>query len=196
MMLTEERFIHNPYLDEFRRRHPGAIANLDLTVSSVRSRNDLTKEYAWAIPNAAALACLAQYGPIVEIGAGGGYWAMLLRQMGVDVVALDNRSTHQDGPIRYWCEVEWGGAERVDEYPDRTLFLCWPPYGNDAAEVAVRCYRGATVIYVGESYGCTGSDALEALFETEWDELQQVAIPQWPYIHDYLRVFRRKAAQR
>ena len=187
--------IGNPYLNEFRKLYTADPGSHEPGFYDRGWRNLLTAQYAWAIPNAAALECLAQHGPIVEIGAGGGYWAMLVRQMGVDVLAIDNRSTHQEETIHYWCEVEHGGAERAAEYSYRTLFLCWPPYDNDAAEVAVRCYRGSTVIYVGEQHGCTGTGELEDLLAAEWDEVQQVAIPQWPFIHDYLRVLRRKATR-
>jgi hypothetical protein len=45
--------------------------------------------YAWAIPDARALRILAALGPLVEVGCGKGYWARLLRDYGVDVVAYD-----------------------------------------------------------------------------------------------------------
>lgn len=45
--------------------------------------------YSYAIPDLTALNILAEHGPILEIGAGTGYWAYLLRQRGVDVAAFD-----------------------------------------------------------------------------------------------------------
>ena len=38
---------------------------------------------AFAVPSNAALAMVARYGPIVEMGCGTGYWASLLRERGV-----------------------------------------------------------------------------------------------------------------
>jgi hypothetical protein len=32
------------------------------------------EKYGWAVPDALALQCIARVGPIVEIGAGKGYW--------------------------------------------------------------------------------------------------------------------------
>ena len=53
------------------------------------SRDWLARLYAFAVPNTAALAELSTHAPIVEIGAGTGYWASQLKNMGVDVVAYD-----------------------------------------------------------------------------------------------------------
>jgi hypothetical protein len=36
-----------------------------------------------------ALAAIARYAPIVEMGAGTGYWARCLRERGIDAVAYD-----------------------------------------------------------------------------------------------------------
>ena len=51
------------------------------------------RAYAFAVPNAEALAVLRQHSPLVEWGAGTGYWAALLQRAGADVVALDWQPT-------------------------------------------------------------------------------------------------------
>ncbi len=45
------------------------------------------------------------YGPIIEIGAGLGYWGRLLRNRGVDYVGYDVRPS-PDG--RGWCKINAG----------------------------------------------------------------------------------------
>jgi hypothetical protein len=65
--------------------------------------------YAYATPSPDALAVLAKYAPLVEMGAGTGYWASLLAARGVDVMAFDvcPPSLHQsseaedDGPFAH-----------------------------------------------------------------------------------------------
>ncbi|GGM06463.1 methyltransferase domain-containing protein [Dactylosporangium sucinum] len=64
---------------------PGPARELDLP----RRRRELAARLAWAIPTEAALALIGDHGPILETGAGTGYWAALLRARGVDVVATD-----------------------------------------------------------------------------------------------------------
>jgi hypothetical protein len=47
-------------------------------------RHALVDRYGWAIPTDEAIAALVELSPLVEIGAGRGYWAHLLRQAGAD----------------------------------------------------------------------------------------------------------------
>jgi protein-L-isoaspartate O-methyltransferase len=48
-----------------------------------------SRKYPCAAFNSAALALLAARAPLVEVGAGTGYWAAALRRRGVDVLAYD-----------------------------------------------------------------------------------------------------------
>ena len=52
-------------------------------------RRELAALFAWAIPDEGALAVLARHAPLLECGAGTGYWAALLRARGADVLASD-----------------------------------------------------------------------------------------------------------
>jgi hypothetical protein len=89
--------------------------------------------YAWAIPSNEALDALVKLSPLVEIGAGAGYWARLLHERGANVVAFDNTLTdnHWHDETGVWYPVLQGGIEQAAEFPDHTLFLCWPPYAPD-----------------------------------------------------------------
>jgi hypothetical protein len=49
--------------------------------------------YAFAAPNEAALCALAALGPLVEVGAGAGYWARLLKMRGAQVGARRRSKT-------------------------------------------------------------------------------------------------------
>lgn len=159
-------------------------------------REKWVHEYAWAIPCEEALRAIGKYGPLVEMGAGTGYWASLLEKRGVEVTCYDEcPPPHEDN---HWhrenvCHhMVWqGGSEMVKEHPDKTLFLCWPPMSR-MAEECLDHYRGPHVVYIGERHGCTGTEELENRLEKEWVEIEEVEIPQYDGIHDYLRVFKRK----
>src|SRR5712675_189481 len=77
----------NPYLELMTLLvgAPGLSAALDLA----ERRRELASLFSWAVPNAPALEVLAAHAPLVECGAGMGYWAALLRARGVDVLAYD-----------------------------------------------------------------------------------------------------------
>lgn len=86
-----------------------------------------TKRYSWAIPNDFAIQTIKKLNrPILEIGAGTGYWAKLLADQGVDILAFDNQSYHRNDEYRYtqsWFNVQIGTANTVPFYPERTLML-------------------------------------------------------------------------
>ena len=76
-------------------------------------------------------------GPLVEVGCGCGYWARLLRERGVDVVAFDHKLPPED---ERWTELKQGGPEvlAAPEYGARALVLCYPDDFEDSEESMVR----------------------------------------------------------
>jgi len=164
-------------------------------------RESRVHRYAWAVPDDAALRIMAKHAPIVEIGAGTGYWAALLRARGVDIVAYDKDPPDggEGHPFhaarRAWTDVAVGGPEKAAEHPDRTLFLCWPPYDDPMAADCLREYRGDVVIYVGEGkHGCTADDTFHDMLAADWHLVRAHSIPQWAGVHDRLFVYRRGPA--
>jgi hypothetical protein len=86
-----------------------------------------------------------------------------------------------------------GNHLNVLKHPDRTLMLCWPPYDTPMAAMALRRFKGDTVVYIGEGGGgATGDGDFHEMLE-RWEEVELVALPQWPGIRDYLYVYSRKA---
>src|ERR1700733_4191030 len=94
---------------------------------------DLAQRFSYVLPDDRSLAALAGLGPIVEVGAGTGYWASRLRARGVDIVAIDEAPPDGERTNRYhrrtatWGEVIAGDHTLLPRYSDRALFLCWPP---------------------------------------------------------------------
>lgn len=151
-------------------------------------RYDLVKEYSWAIPNDEAIDVLVEESPIIEVGAGNGYWAYLADEDGADVVAFD-----MDPWEAEWFPVLEGDICEILNYQDRSLFLCWPPYDNPMAADALDLYTGDTVIYVGEGRGgCTGDSDFHFKLQKEFGLADEIIdIPVWEGIHDRMYVFRR-----
>ena len=193
----------NEYLDKFKniygKEHPTLMDEMDRLNTKYRNpskmadRIDVCKKYSFAIPNDKAIRKIAEFNPIIEIGSGTGYWAMLLQNAGVDIVAVDNNSWGHKW-TKKWFESHIGneGCLKNPEFKDRTLFLCWPPLEDEMARRALENYRGNTFIYVGELWGgCCAEDSFFEILDNEWEELETINIPQWPCIHDYLIVYRR-----
>jgi hypothetical protein len=208
-------FPPNPLLDEAMAEDVGVVPAgttlsfeemldlprkyLDGEGRNVRMR--LVHTYSWAIPCPEALNTLASYAPLVEMGAGTGYWAWLLRQMHIPIVAIDKavrvRSNtnvsgwHENSQL--WTAVIGGTPSDLAQYTNRTLFLCWPPHRSSFADRCLDHYRGRYLLFIGEhDGGCTGSDRFWSMIENDWVCVDTVDIPQWPTIHDDLQIYERR----
>jgi len=180
---------------------PGLYQMLDLS----GRRRELAALFSWAIPGEAALDTLARYAPLLECGAGMGYWAALLEQGGVDILAYDLRppgaapNTYHGRERKPWaCIVRGSSVAAVRRNRDRVLFLCWPPHDDDAASYApLRAYTGDVLVYAGEGReGVTGTVRFHRELALNWTPVEDVDIPRWPWLGDRLVVYRRTAARR
>lgn len=167
----------------------------DFTVRPIISHRDrVTATWAWGIPSPEVLDVIVNYldgRPMVEIGAGNGYWAYLFKQMGVDMTAYDlypighedswfekKPSERRAGLIGEWdpfgdgdttkefFPVIKGGPEvlGLSGNRDRVLFMCWPPYDQPMAYDAALAFQGDTIVYIGEGpYGCNADENFWAL---------------------------------
>ena len=160
-------------------------------------RVTLAQKYAWAIPTNAAIRAIVQYSPIVEVGAGTGYWAHLIAEAGGDVRAFDSQPPGR-GKNSYGHRVQHFAVRRASStvaarYPHRTLFLCWPPYDTGMSLNAIQAYKGKHVIFIGESrYGCTATPEFHDHLEERFTQIDVVDLPQWAGIHDSLSIWRRQ----
>ena len=196
--------VSNPYLDEVKKfvRIPQRkrsyseemeAGNYQIpSLARYTARDAMTKKYAWAIPSKEALRELAKFPKIVEVGAGNGYWAHLLKQLGVEVDAIDDFSW-SDQCETLWTEVLKGDHFDLENYDSSwTLFLCWPPYATSMAARCLEAFRGTTLAYVGESEGgCNGDGEFWDLLSRRWTEEKTVFLPQWDGVHDNLTIYQR-----
>ena len=158
----------------------------ELYIVETMAREYVVEHWAWAVPSDEAIGRLVRYSPIVEIGAGRGYWARLASEAGADVVAYDSIP-----PKRRFFPVRRGGSNMARYHADRALFLCWPPYASPMASKCLANYAGSTVIFVGE--GCTGSSHFHDTLQRRWEIVEAIHIPQWFGLHDRMYVFRRRS---
>src|SRR5687767_14098971 len=188
----------NPYLELFRglmMSRPSAL--LDLS----ERRRELASLFSWAIPTDAALDLVSRYAPLVECGAGMGYWLALLRARGVDAMGYDRsrpgrKNAYHRSASPPWTEIErQASVQAARRHADRTLLLCWPAYDDDAASFEVlRAYRGDVVIHIGEI--ASGSVRFRRELALNWTLVEGLELPHWPRIQDRVMVYRRNAQRR
>lgn len=201
--------LDNPYWDAVRDHvKPGLSLWRTPAVDWLAVRNDLPRRkelvalYSWTVSDPVTVAFVAEHarGRVVDPMAGTGYWAWLLAQLGVDVVAYDlnppavgrtENFHHPDTPA-YATVQRATAVESVLLHPDRTLLLSWPPYGF-SAEVVLKAYQGDRVVYMGEMEGgCCADDALFEAFERDWVEVAERVPVQWDALHDRVVVYDRR----
>ncbi|AGM11393.1 AdoMet-MTase [Halogranum tailed virus 1] len=182
-------YSENYYLREFRK-----LQNKDSFRAQqwFGQRGDLVETYSWAIPNEEAISYIAELSPIVEIGAGKGYWAWMLQDAGASVRPIDI-----DPPEETWTTVYEGTEEmlqRINGEP--TLLLCWPPYGEPMAREALDTHAingGTDVVYIGEGMGgCTGDDVFHETLDERYALMKTIDIPSYEGIHDAVFHYKRK----
>jgi hypothetical protein len=156
----------------------------------------LAQRYSYVFPSDSALAMLADLGPLVEIGAGTGYWAYRLRAIGVDIVAFDQAPLDGERANRYhsctppWSHVEQGDQTVLPGYSDRSLFLCWPPLFSSLGD-CLTYYRGDTVACIGDGgYRTTRLDDLHEAF-TKVTAPPVRALDPYPGVQPQLTIWKR-----
>ena len=122
--------IFNPYLKKLKAfiDKNSSLARADLASLLLEQRNDFVSEYCFTIPCYDILKKVASYSPIVEIGAGSGYWARCLGEFGADVVAYDRFPPGQEDPWDWrsgnswfdesWCHIIDGDESAAASHPD------------------------------------------------------------------------------
>eukprot|EP01060_Flectonema_neradi_P039898 TRINITY_DN8949_c3_g1_i1.p1 TRINITY_DN8949_c3_g1~~TRINITY_DN8949_c3_g1_i1.p1 ORF type:complete len:808 (+),score=149.83 TRINITY_DN8949_c3_g1_i1:84-2426(+) len=169
----------NEYLDEYLllmrqfatkfRTSLKKHQTIPVTVLNELSRKslDMKRKYSWSIPTPEALNKIKEHLPIVEIGAGTGYWAHCLERSGVspsELLCFDCSSTwlpylndYQDGSACavdccYYSALQQGPPDVVSNHNDKTLLLMWPDFMGlgDFGHQTLMQYSGSTIITVGE----------------------------------------------
>jgi len=149
-VFDKHRIYNDPFLDKFV------------------FREKLVKIYAWAITDPKAIAEIVKTTKdigIVEIGAGKGYWASLLANCGVNIVAydIDNKNDANYYPVNsigHYYPIDNPERKIISLHQEKALFLCWPPYDTPMAYNCVSEYNGNTLIYIGEDMGgCNADDS-------------------------------------
>jgi hypothetical protein len=164
----------------------------------------LLEKYSWAIPDDKALKIATAFSPLVEIGAGKGYWASLLRNRGVNIDAYDKYIASERD---LWCKVFYGTSSILRKYEgsEWNLFLCYPDEDCELSWECLQRFTGQYIVHVGELL-VTGTLAggLQAPFGRTTTSMFQMELfrhfycvisyrlPNFPYSNDYITVWKRK----
>ncbi|WP_152611164.1 hypothetical protein [Amycolatopsis sp. MJM2582] len=171
----------------------------------------LQSAYAYAVPSPQTLkwvsGCVGSR-PVVELGAGRGYWAAQLAAMRVSVVAYDveppDMTDNPSFPSASGQRDAWHPVHNLENFaqhgwpPGSTLFLCWPPgWGSEMASSALAEFEkadGDHLIFVGEPRGGkTGDNAFFDGLAERWSlKSQDHKFVSWWNLNDVAQQWTRK----
>eukprot|EP01111_Echinosteliopsis_oligospora_P014116 TRINITY_DN5243_c0_g1_i3.p1 TRINITY_DN5243_c0_g1~~TRINITY_DN5243_c0_g1_i3.p1 ORF type:complete len:186 (-),score=55.58 TRINITY_DN5243_c0_g1_i3:102-659(-) len=161
--------------------------------------------FTFAVPSYPVLKYMAENAPnkqIAEIGAGSGYWSLLLSKLGADIIANDNNS--EGGPSKYFPIVRMDGAKFVSEnggFTNKAIFFCWARkecLGGEAVcmpERALTAYKGTDIYFVGEvNDGCTYDmeDYVARNPSKGWRKVKSLPLPNFLGTDDKFIHYRRE----
>jgi hypothetical protein len=160
------------------------------------ARKAFTRRWGFSIPCAEAVERLADLGPLVEVGAGTGYWTAMLLGAGLDAVATDPAPDTNPYGFRTGARanvIRIDALTAVQTYPERSVLCSWPTEGSDwLTQALAATAKGAKLAMVGCGRGgSTGNDSLYDLLDAEFELLETVTIPQFPGVSDNLTVYER-----
>jgi hypothetical protein len=195
LTLYENRIEELETIDEIQYSLiPASKVLVERMTRTTQRREKLTRIFGFAIPTMEVLHRIKSFSPILEVGAGTGYWSYELRELGTEVIATDLNVKEK----RYRFNNQWTDIEEMDavtaikKYPNHTLLMVWPCYDKDWAAQALKTYQGNTMIYVGEGHGgCTANDQFYRMLDEFWD-VEYIEIPQWEHIRDVVYFATRK----
>jgi hypothetical protein len=188
--------IINPYLHFFSSLPPSYWRNPNSNIDNcelwsqewLRLKSTIASHFSWAVPTQRSIDAIKRYTDrVIEIGCGSGYWAWLMEQAGIDVIAFDAML-----PPFAWYTVHLGNEVEVLLHSDRTLFLCWPPWNSEMASNSLSFYKGSCIIYVGEWMGGCASPKFFWLLNMHFEAVETIAIPQWFMRTDSVSIFLRR----
>jgi hypothetical protein len=160
-------------------------------------REKFRSEVSWHVPTQGVIDLILNHGPIVSIGSGFAYTESIAITQGADIIATDIKPNGKNGWCRggkFYCNVEELSAiDAVKKYKDRNVFMAWPPYDTSMAyDVISNMEVGNYLIYIGEGHGgCTGDDNFFESLYTDFEEIDDIDIPQWSGLHDYCTVYKK-----
>lgn len=180
-----------------------AAEHTDRMLYDWEMRRRYVKHRSWFILTAETALTLAYYladKSVIEVGAGNGFLAGWMRELGVrSYKAYDFfRSGYFSRKDTNYGVMNRNAFRVRIKGPD-VIVMCWPLLNAPfARRIAAKMVSGQILIYQGEWNGCTGDRRYHEMLEDQFEELEDITQSlnkhhvQWFGLHDDWYVLRKK----
>ena len=143
------------------------------------------KLFGYTIPNYKVIKKikkLAENKCILEVGAGCGLWAGLLKKINVNIIPIDIKKCKTRYTQIYLCD----NITALEKYNCEILMLIWPDIDDDMAYNTLKAFKNNIFIYIGESEGgACANDKFFDLLKRKWNLIySEYIIAFWYDISD------------
>ena len=175
-----------PYEPSFNRSDFEKLMKKEL--KAIMKRRKMCEIFSFSIPSLEALQTITEFQPILEVGAGSGFWAALLIKNNCDIIATTIDDKNHPFPKKF-TEIEYLRAiDAIKKYPDRTVLCSWPSIDTWPEEILP--YIKKRLILIGEEE-ITATDKFHEIIYNEFKEIKDCKLPRWLMIKDHLTVYER-----
>ena len=168
--LEQQRISPQEYETRFESLRKEIVDKAEDILYGARGREEYLRRYGCIKISKEAIDVIRRLNMgVVEIGAGAGHWAKVLKDNKINVIAYDSMESLPLPKEKQAFPVEKGEPNVLAKHKDRALLLVYPPPGV-MAEECLQNYKGPVVIYCGEGVG--GANASVRFFqelETHFD---------------------------
>lgn len=185
-------------MKDYLRGRWTTTSSADYLERSVKTRHDFIKEFGFCIPCSEALDACAIYAPLVEVGAGSGYWTKLLQNRNVDCIATDPAILYptKQYPVpngKFVPTLPLHGKTAARRFRDRNVLMVWPSYGGTWARQCLKAMSiGRSILAVTEgASGCCAEDGFFEVLDQCFVSEGEVELPVFWGLHDRMEIWRK-----
>jgi hypothetical protein len=145
---------------------PGVPNPSGPSFQSYLERINFCKNSSYHLPTHSLIFLMCKTQPLLSVGCGLGFTESYALKEGCDIICVDlypnpkKNGYFSDEAKTYVDVIKMDAQEAVRKWPERNVFMAWPPYQSPMAEeVAHAMSPGRTLIYIGEDVGgCTADE--------------------------------------
>lgn len=138
----------------------------------------ILRKYPEYLPTDKNLETIVEYSPLLEVGAGNGYWSKKIDSSGGKIVSTDI-FPHDFKNEKTFYDISKEDHTIVLKHKDKSVLLCHPPSSDWSLDLLEMMEKGQEIIFVGEVYGCDATPDFFKYLQTCFDIIEVQDVIDW-----------------